>query len=431
LQPIALCYRAGLIAVNAVKTMSTKHALRPCPICGTDDVEILHHQRFVVPDGYILPAAFDVVWCPKCGFAYADSPARQEAYDRYYAAFSKYEDNQTSTGGGGSTWDARRLRDTASAIAAAVPDRQSRIIDIGCANGGLLSELKALGYSNLVGVDPSAGCVANIQRSHGVEAHVGSIRSMPAVGTFDLLILSHVLEHVADLRSTVRDLTGLLRLGGRCYIEVPDATRYRDFLLAPFQDFNTEHINHFSLAALENLFGSDGFTVESRGQKTIESSPGCPYPAAYIFFVLQGGKRDFQTDESLRRDLVEYIEASRRKLEKIDQRLAATVCAAGQPVLVWGTGQLTMKLLAETCLGSAAIVAFVDGNPINQGKTVVGRPVLAPRDVTDRSAPILLATLLHQDAIEETIRVQLGLPNEIVRLEEDDSLTKAAGLAVH
>jgi len=40
------------------------------------------------------------------------------------------------------------------------------------------------------------------------------------------------------------------------YIEVPDAARYIDFLYSPFQDFNTEHINHLSsflMKILKNL----------------------------------------------------------------------------------------------------------------------------------------------------------------------------------
>lgn len=31
-----------------------KKAARPCPICAQAQVEILHHQRFVLPEGHIL-----------------------------------------------------------------------------------------------------------------------------------------------------------------------------------------------------------------------------------------------------------------------------------------------------------------------------------------------------------------------------------------
>ena len=207
--------------------METKNAIRPCPICQSESVEVLHHQRFVLPEGSVLPDAFDVVWCPRCGFAFADTPATQETYDAYYAGFSKYEDSSTSTGGGGSDFDLRRLRDTAAAIAAIVTDRRERIVDIGCANGGLLEELRKLGYTELLGVDPSPACVANTQKSYGIAAAAGSIRQMPeGIGRFDLIILSHVLEHVADLQAVIRDLTALLnpRVGSMWKFPMPLAT---------------------------------------------------------------------------------------------------------------------------------------------------------------------------------------------------------------
>ncbi|GCA86292.1 hypothetical protein MiHa_04283 [Microcystis aeruginosa NIES-2522] len=53
----------------------------------------------------------------------------------------------------------------------------------------------------------------------------------------------------------------------------------------------------------------------------------------------------------------------------IDLKLQSVLEDAAD-VIVWGTGQLAMKLLAETSLAKANIVAFVDGNPINQGSVI-------------------------------------------------------------
>jgi SAM-dependent methyltransferase len=306
-------------------------------------------------------------------------------------------------------------------VAAIVPDRQARIGDLGCANGGLLGELKTLGFSNLVGVDPSPACVKNTTAIHGIPAFVGSIRQLPAIlGKFDLVMLSHVLEHVADLQSTVDSLTALLNDDGILYVEVPDASRYDQFLVAPFQDFNTEHINHFSLSSLRNLFERHGYILESSGEKDIESSAGCPYPAVYAFFrkpVRRNmSQKAFEVDVEFRKRMTNYIELSRRKISQIEERLAP-LRTSTSPLIVWGTGQLTMKLLAETSLGVARIEAFVDSNPINQGKTLVGHPILAPDQIKDHRAPILVATMLHQREITATIRGELQLPNPIITLD--------------
>jgi SAM-dependent methyltransferase len=392
-------------------------AQRPCPVCGNSSVEVLHHQKFIVPDGYLLPDRYDVVWCTRCGFAYADTPATQEDYDRYYAQSSKYEDNATSTGGGGSGFDQKRLEDTAAAIAEVLPDRSARIVDVGCANGGLLGVLKQLGYDHLLGIDPSPACVRNTEQLHNVPAVTGSFRQLPAnIGTFDMVILSHVLEHVADLATTVRDLKALLTPRGLLYIEVPDASRYAEFLLAPFQDFNTEHINHFGPSSLRALFEANGFTATRIGQKEIESSPGCPYPALFGFFTTGAATAaaEFQPDEKFHQQLLSYTTSSRAKIQAIDQRLSQIDSPS---LLVWGTGQLAMKLLAETSLAQKQIAAFVDGNPINHGKTLRGIPIIAPEQITDAQTPILVATLLHQREITARIREDLGLTNPLVLLE--------------
>jgi 2-polyprenyl-3-methyl-5-hydroxy-6-metoxy-1,4-benzoquinol methylase len=398
-------------------------AHRPCPVCANGLVEVLHHQRFVLPTENPLPRSFDVVWCPACGFAYADTPASQATYDRYYAEFSKYEDTLTSTGGGHSPEDLRRLAETASTIAGVVPNSSARVLDIGCANGGLLAALKPLGYGNLVGVDPSAACCERTRRACGGQAMAGSLRQLPpSLGAFDVVILSHVLEHVLDLRASVRELPALLTGSGVVYVEVPDAKRYADCLVAPFQDFNTEHINHFGLASLRNLLATAGLSFVSGGTKEILADAGWRYPAVFGFFRRTNTPphlppAQWELDGAFRERLLDYIERSREQLQQIETRIAPLIKQG--PLIVWGTGQLTLKLLAETSLGRARIAAFVDGNPINQNKELIGVPVVAPEAIASLKHPILISTLLHQRAITERIRQQLQLTNPIITLAPD------------
>lgn len=44
-------------------------------------------------------------------------------------------------------------------------------------------------------------------------------------------------------------------------------------------------------------------------------------------------------------------------------------------VVIWGTGQLAMKLVSCTPLARRRIVACVDTNPIHPGKTLDGAPI--------------------------------------------------------
>ena len=388
---------------------------RGCPVCGNEAVEFLHNQQFVLPEGRRLTEGYDVVCCKQCGLAFADTTVTQAQYDEYYATLSRYESNEVATGGGATPWDAARVHVTAASLAQVAP-LDARVLDVGCANGGLLRALQDAGFSAVAGVDPSVSCVRTTE-SLGIEAEVGGLFDLPpSIGRFGVAILSHVLEHVADVNGAIEGLTGLLEPGGLIYIEVPDATRYADFIVAPFQDFNIEHINHFSQQTLRNLMGRHGFTPVHEATKEMDSSPGTPYPALYGIFR-RGDPPPFERDPALCQRLTEYIGASRRMMGGMDDELADLV-ARSPELVVWGTGQLTMKLLAETALGGANIVAFVDSNPINHGQRLKGVPIVGPGALPAADLPIVIASTIHQNEIADTIRNDLGRSNELLMLRQ-------------
>lgn len=399
-----------------IAALKTVH--RPCPVCGSASARVLHHQRFALEPGHPLPDRFDIVACLECDFVYADTSADAAAYDRYYADYSKYADQGTSTGGGGNPLDQARIEITAREIARHLPDHASHIVDIGCANGGMLAALRDLGYANLLGIDPSPDCVSNTTRLFGIPARQGWLGSLPPETTpASLVILSHVLEHVLDLADAIARVRTVLAPGGLVYVEVPDASRYDECLAAPFQDFNTEHINHFSPAALANLFAAHGFAPESEGTKSLELPGGLSYPACFAVFrriESPSGTTIWRRAPEFLTAINSYITRSSALLAAIDARLADVL---QKPVIVWGAGQLTLKLLVETRLGSADIFAFTDGNPLHHGHTLRDRPIISPDELRNLPPhPIIVGSLLHHAAITERIRVELALPNPIVTL---------------
>ena len=389
---------------------------RACPICGGDRVERLHTQRFVLPEAHPLPAAYDVVCCDACGFVYADTPAGQPEYDAYYSRDSKYADVNTGTGGGDLPWDDARLRDTARTIAAHVVGRTGLAVDVGCGNGGLLKWLAREGFTALAGVDPSPECARAVERVAGVRGRVGWLSHLPddVLGA-ELGILSHVLEHVLDLRAATGALARLVRPGGRAYVEVPDATRFHAFVAAPFQDFNVEHINHFSPASLRNLLGAAGFTVEATGRTVVAASADVPYPALWAVAEHTGRHAPPVRDDELRPAVERYIAASRALVAEFDARLRAQLGGAPE-VVVWGTGQTVRQLLSTTCLADVRIAAFADGNAANQGKRLAGAPVLAPEALAEFPPyPLVVGSVVSQSAIVARARA-LGLRNPPVLL---------------
>ena len=389
---------------------------RACGACGAHAAEVCHHQEFVVPDGYPLPATYDVRICRRCGFAYADPHATQQNYDFFYSEWSKYDDAVSSTGGGLSKYDRERLAATASDIARAL-HKHASILDAGCATGGLLDALQAVGFNSVAGLDPSPRCAAAC-RERGFKAYVGSVAAAPAdLPKFDCIVFSHVLEHVFDIPAFFASAQQLLVPGGHLYVETPDASRYADFLSVPFQEFNTEHINHFSARALKNTARRFGFSSVLVAQKLLQISADTQYPAVFGMFRdlgLAWRESDVIADPDLPKKIEAYIRGSAAMMGRIDEHLSAEL-RKHKTVILWGAGQLAMKVLALTCLEKISIRAIVDSNPILRGKRFRGSPVVSPGEISGSSEPIVISTLLHANEIAAQIRAQ-GLSNPLISL---------------
>ncbi len=397
--------------------MTTKTLLRACPVCEGTKGEVLHTQYFAVMDDYPLPSVYDVVACSDCGMVFADTSATQADYDRFYATWSIYQDPGVASGGGGETWDARRLAKSVEIISRVLTSTDARILDIGCANGGLLHAFRNAGYNRVVGIDPAEGCVANT-RSKGLESYRGELSQLPAdMGKFDLVILASVLEHVLDLKKAIQALESVCAPAGRIFLEVPDAWAYPEHIHAPFQDFNTEHINHFSTSSLDNLLAQFGFArcLEDRFLMDVSATITCPsLEVAYERRENAPGPNRWHVDAEFRKRMEQYISESRTFMRKLDRQLVDALPGTKE-FIIWGTGQLAMKLLCDTALKDARLVACVDGNAINFGKRLRGVPIVPPDRIPSETVPIVITTLMHTEEIRLRIRL-LGLKNPIISL---------------
>jgi len=126
---------------------------RPCPVCGGADARPLYRQRFARLSGGNPVSGYDVVVCEACGAGFARGIPSQAELDAYYRDLSKYENAER--GGGASPADTARFEAIARSLAPFVPSSEAAVLDVGCATGGLLAEIRRLGFARVEGLDPS------------------------------------------------------------------------------------------------------------------------------------------------------------------------------------------------------------------------------------------------------------------------------------
>jgi 2-polyprenyl-3-methyl-5-hydroxy-6-metoxy-1,4-benzoquinol methylase len=395
---------------------TVKHK-RNCVVCGGKHTELLFRQQFSEISESSLLDGYDVVVCKTCGFCFAENLPSQDAFDAYYREMSKYEHLDRS--GEASEFEMRQFPLLARFIQAHLPDKKARILEIGCANAGLLNALKQSGYPNVLGVDPSPACARNAERLYQIRVLTCAISDLePELGPFDFIILVAVLEHIRDLDYSLRKIQALLSPGGLVYMEVPDATRFAMSPDAPFQEFSIEHINYFTPVSLANLMGRYGFSEVFSEQASYDQTDTHIGYAARIVFRKVEATINFTKDPGGESALKEYISAS----QKVENRIHETVrelIASQRPLVVWGVGTHTQRLLATGGLAAANIVAFVDSNPNYVGKKLSNVPILAPAEIGKAGEPILISSRIFQSEILQQIRFDLKLDNEVLTLYEE------------
>jgi SAM-dependent methyltransferase len=395
------------------------HPARACPVCLGLESKLLFRQTFAAYSEQGLMEGYDVVVCRKCGGGFADGIPGQEIFDRYYRDMSKYAQPQTD--GRINATDAGRFRQIVDLVSAHVPPDRG-IADIGCATGGLLAEFKRRGYQNLTGFDPSIDCAETARRLYEIEVKPSTIKNLREItDRFDVVILTGVLEHLADVDSSLESLNPLLKPGGQIYFEVPDASSYDQWFSAPFQFFSMEHVNFFSPKSLSNLLARHGFECVFVQRVKRFLGPTAIEPAVAGLFRRTEGKADSSFDDETEPALRRYIEISRRMESRIHEIIAG-LAARQVPLAVWGTGTHTLRLLKTSALPQARLVAFLDSNPAYQGKQLHGVPILSPDQFDRKDAAILISSHVAEREIKEQIRNVRHWPNEVICLYEDAPL---------
>jgi 2-polyprenyl-3-methyl-5-hydroxy-6-metoxy-1,4-benzoquinol methylase len=400
-------------------TIELNHPPRDCEVCGGTATRLLFPQRFVTMSEGSLFNGYDVVACTHCGHCYADRLPPQETFDRYYRDMSKYEmPADSSQACSPAEFDVARFRFTVEKIKGFVPDRQARIFEIGCATGLLLSQLKEAGYTEVQGLDPSPVCAQLAEKFYGVPVHTGTLSDdLSQVGKVDLLILIGVMEHIRTLSSALEKMSGLLAPGGRFFITVPDASMYFQGEDAPFQEFSMEHINYFGPRSLANLMAQHGFKTLFTEQGMQRCSARTVTPVLHAAFekLPAGQTPAWEKDTATAAGLERYVEKSERENRAVQPALES-LADSRKPVIIWGAGSHTLRLLATSRLAEANLVAVVDSNPRYQGKTMSGVPIIKPAALAAMPGTILISSRPAQQAIQHQITQVLRLPNEVVTL---------------
>lgn len=229
-----------------------------CPICSRNEFEqISEKDRY----GLYMP----VVICKHCGLVQTNPRMNQSSYERFYnsdyralyvgteAVSSNYFEDQRVQG--------VKIYQFLASQGILKDAGEQFILEVGCGAGGILYEFRERGHP-VLGLDLGKEYLQFGQQHYGLDLHLGDLKSVTLDRSPDIVIYSHVLEHVLDINEELSFIANLLAESGVLYIEVPGLknleTSCNMDLLRYLQN---AHTFHFTLQTLSNLLAIRGFDV--------------------------------------------------------------------------------------------------------------------------------------------------------------------------
>jgi SAM-dependent methyltransferase len=163
------------------------------------------------------------------------------------------------------------------------------VLEIGCGSGWAISYIHP--FVRYIAVDRGSLYRDQLE-AQGVEFHEIDVAIQPMPindGQVDLIVLNHLIEHIADCEFFVRQLRRVLRPGGVVYVRTPNLERVKWC----FWDDYT-HVKPFTPRALDHLMRTVGFErrfmLDSDHPRIFLDTLTKGFLRTVLFSTLLGGK---------------------------------------------------------------------------------------------------------------------------------------------
>lgn len=389
-----------------------------CPICNSKS-EFMKEFSYIDLSDIDLNYTQKVCACENCGFVFVSNPLEKENLESKYNQNSIYEFNGRKK----DSVESQKNRDDGnrhfSFIQSALPDVES-VLEIGCASGYLLSLFKIAGKS-VYGVEPSYENVCSAKYFYDIDMYCGLVEDFIKKENnpkYDLVILSHVLEHIKNPKLLIQQIKSICKY---LFIEVPCIELKK--VDQPYGLFCNEHFGYYSMNSLDFLMSSCGYKCKNM-YIHIDSKYVIPsgFPAISSIWIndLTDDNKNYKLPVPYTNVLSQfgaYMEqseiAQRAVSEKIEE-IPGNLNGA-----VYGAGPNTSRLMGETTLGEKNIKIIFDKDSRKYGKTLNGVSITEFNEdiVSELELDyIIIGAYVAQNEIYNSIKSVEKLNCKIIRL---------------
>src|SRR3990172_554887 len=227
-----------------------------CPICNRE-----HQLVFLVKDVKGSINGFNVLYCNMCNVGFTmPFPSSTELSSLYSSGSYRADSGKRFVGVVETVITfSRSLR--RQRIEKCI--EKGRILDIGCGRGVFLDEMRKHGWK-VAGTEYNEVTAKSINKIYDINVVTGNPGDWGfSPGSFDVVTMNHVLEHMSAPEKAINECSRVLREGGLLVVAVPNITSLQS-IIGKHLWFHLDipyHIYHFSEMGLSSLIEKHGFQL--------------------------------------------------------------------------------------------------------------------------------------------------------------------------
>lgn len=224
-----------------------------CDLCKSDSTTLLY-----------IKDSFNIVRCNNCGLVYINPRLDSKILDQLYNKDNKdFDDQHFKTN---INYYLNTKKDDEKTFEKRLKliqkyKKSGKLLDIGCSIGTFMDVARKNGW-DVFGIDLSKASIDYCKKELKLNAKQGKLEDMKfPPNSFDVIIMSDLLEHVPSPISTLEEANHILKKNGLLFITTPNIGGITAKLMGTkwIHLKSREHIYYFTPKTIEKALSKTGF----------------------------------------------------------------------------------------------------------------------------------------------------------------------------